>query len=628
MLSTIRPYQAEAVEKMLELYKHATFGVGCESPTGTGKSIMMAMLAHRLASQGKRVLILAHRKELVEGNAGAVELVTGERCGIELNTKYCTHEGDWRELKANGGIVSASVDTLQGKRLRRQPQDLYDVIICDEAHHVRPMTKKQLGEDCPECEGTGKQDGVECDSCEGKGKQYQTGSKYIKVRTHFGSKVWFGFSGTFYRAGSDYDKTNVMTKVFDQVYQTGTLFDFIDKGWLVDMRIMHLAAVAVHLDFSKLKKKGIITDKQAQEVWETHKLEALSALRHGIAENVGDRTTLIFSPKVEHAKWVVEFIQQADTTVYPNMGPETADYVASYDLADDGRRLPYHESRRDSVIDRLKNKQLQYCANQGVFTEGTDIPTVAALVLARLVQSNNLIRQMIGRGARTLKGVLDGLENATAEQRKAAIAASQKPDCLVLDFAGAMTEGAGRDIASPTKLIQGGWSEAQRKMAEQYWKVMWEKGKAPSLLEAKEEIEHAASDWMQGVRAMIQEAGEKVDWEVTEIDPRTDSRKAVATVHLEGPGGGATDAQVRFLITLQNQLNFQKFSHASAMALSKKEAANEINELKKLRDQLPAPRWAYKVLRDLGYRGTMPDSWGGAQKLIDEIKKGERSLTY
>ena len=140
-LDTIRPYQYEAIDRMLELREQATFGVGLESPTGTGKSIMMAMLAARLASQGRRVLILAHRKELVDGNAFAVEQVTGERCYRELNTLYRTDEGAWIDLKRNGGITSASVDTLQGKRLRSQPSDLYTDIICDEAHHVRPLTR-------------------------------------------------------------------------------------------------------------------------------------------------------------------------------------------------------------------------------------------------------------------------------------------------------------------------------------------------------------------------------------------------------------------------------------------------------------------------------------------------------
>jgi len=629
ILKTVRPYQTEAIDRMLELREQATFGVGLESPTGTGKSIMMAMLAARLASQGRSVLILAHRKELVEGNAFAVEQVTGERCYKELNTKYRTTEGDWNDLQRNGGITSACIPTMQGRRLRKMPTGLYTDIICDEAHHVRPLTKKQLGLPCEDCDSQGKvfdeEKGkeVECEACEGKGKIIETGSSYMKCKAHFNVPVWYGLSGTLYRKHGKTDD-NIMTKVFDKVYSTGTLFEFIDQGWLVDMRIQHLAAVAVHLDFSRLAKKGMVTDKQAQEVWQTHKLEALSALRHGLAEWCKDRTTLIFSPKVQHAKWVTEFIQQADTNIYPNMGPETADYVASYAIGEADERLKYDDNRRTSIIERLRAGSLQWCANQGVFTEGTDIPTVGALALCRVTQSINLIKQMIGRGARTLKGVLDGLENATPGERKAAIAASKKPDCLVLDFVGAMTQGAGQYLANPTKIVEGeGWGEAQKKMAAEYWKVMWEKGKAPSLLEAKEEIEHATSDWMKGVRAMLAESREEVTWEVTEIDPRGSNRQ-VATTHMDGPGGGATDKQVRFLVSLQNTLDWQKYSYPEIKAMTARQVGKEIDEFVKLRNELPMPKWMYKEFKKYGIHHGFPNSWGKGQEALDKLKKNSQ----
>lgn len=598
--------------------------------TVTHNSIMMGMLAERLASQGRRVLVLAHRQELVKGNALAVEQVTGERCWMELNTKARTNYADWRELKGNGGIVSASVDTLQGKRLRGMPTDLFDDIICDEAHHVRPLSKKNLGEPCEACEATGKAEDesgklVKCEECGGKGKIIESGSKYLKVKTHFNVPIWYGFSGTFWREG--YKGKNDMMRVFDQVHRTGTLFEFIDQGWLVDMRILHLAAVAIHLDFTKLGKKGMITDKQAQEVWETHKLEALSALRKGIAENVDNRTTLIFSPKVQHAKWITEFIQQADTNIYPNMGPETAEYVASYLLGDGGERSSYPDDLRISVIERLRAGGLQYCANQGVFTEGTDIPRVAALVLSRLCQSINLIKQMIGRGARTLPGVLDGLEDATADVRKAAIQASGKKDCLVLDFAGAMTEGAGVHIASATDIVDGAnWGKIQQEYAKKFWAVMWERGEAPSLLEAKQEIEHATSEWMQGVRAMMQEHTASVEWEVTEINPRGEN-KQVATTHHDGIAGGASDKQINYAVSLQNNLKDQRHTLPELRAMTSKQIGTLIGELKEIRDQLPAARWMFKVLREqYGHSGQMPLSYKDGQDLIDHYKKHGNKL--
>jgi superfamily II DNA or RNA helicase len=67
--------------------------------------------------------------------------------------------------------------------------------------------------------------------------------------------------------------------------------------------------------------------------------------------------------------------------------------------------------------------------NVGILTTGWDHPPVSEIFIAKPTKALNKYTQMIGRGTRTLPGVIDGLE--TVEQRKAAIAASQKP-CFVI----------------------------------------------------------------------------------------------------------------------------------------------------------------------------------------------------
>ena len=613
-----RPYQQEAVDRVLQLRSMAKLGTGLESPTGTGKSLMAALLASKLASEGRRVLILAHRNELVTGNARAVEMLTGERCHIELNTEYKTDYVDWRELKGNGGIVSASVDTMQGKRLKRMPADLYTDIIVDECHHTRPLSSKNFGYKCKQCNGTGKKQKDDCTLCDGTGEARETGSKYLRVKHHFNVQPdgFFGLSGTFHRDGkkqADGLRENIMGKVFDQVHVTGSLYYFIDEGWLVDPIFDHMSAVSVALDFSRLKTKHI-SEKQAQEVWETHKLEALSALRHGLHESCGDRITLIFSPKVQHAVWINEFIQSADTNVYPNMGPETSDYVASYTLNSDGSRGKYEDGRRIAAIQRMRAEQMQWCANQGVFTEGTDIPSVSALAMCRQTESRNLNRQMIGRGLRTLDGVLAGLENATAAERLAAIAASRKPNCLVLDMVGVTQNKSVADIATPTSILQvDGWTEKQQEYAKRFWQVMWSKGKTPSMREAKEAIEHASSAWMQGVRAMMQEARESVNWEVTRVDMRNGTGTQVATTHRDQSPDRPTDKQVAFLVRLVRDTGVYDWSKEEIGKFDRRTVSAKIAELKPIRDAMPAPGWLQKQLRDAGLPAA--PNWGMAYEI-------------
>lgn len=67
-------------------------------------------------------------------------------------------------------------------------------------------------------------------------------------------------------------------------------------------------------------------------------------------------------------------------------------------------------------------------------TEGFDAPATEVIANCRPTKSESLYLQILGRGTRPLAGVVDGPE--TAEERKAAIAASAKQSCTMLDFVG------------------------------------------------------------------------------------------------------------------------------------------------------------------------------------------------
>lgn len=62
---TLRPYQQEAVDATLRHFRQQNHPGVIVLPTGAGKSLVIAELA-RLAK--RRVLVLAHVKELVEQN--------------------------------------------------------------------------------------------------------------------------------------------------------------------------------------------------------------------------------------------------------------------------------------------------------------------------------------------------------------------------------------------------------------------------------------------------------------------------------------------------------------------------------------------------------------------------------
>lgn len=104
-----------------------------------GKTICFAKVAEDQVAAGKKVLILAHRDELLEQAADKIGSVTGLRCAKEKGWE--TSAGSWYR------ITVGSVQTLmRDKRLSRFPPDEYGTIIVDEAHHALAASyQKVLG---------------------------------------------------------------------------------------------------------------------------------------------------------------------------------------------------------------------------------------------------------------------------------------------------------------------------------------------------------------------------------------------------------------------------------------------------------------------------------------------------
>ena len=124
----LRPYQEEARTKIKDEWDKGNKKTLLVLPTGCGKTIVFAMIAADMVKKGKRVLILAHRAELLEQAADKIRRSTGLICSVEKAEESCI--GSWFM------ITVGSVQTLQKeKRLSRFNNEHFDVIIVDEAHH-------------------------------------------------------------------------------------------------------------------------------------------------------------------------------------------------------------------------------------------------------------------------------------------------------------------------------------------------------------------------------------------------------------------------------------------------------------------------------------------------------------
>lgn len=125
----LRPYQQQARERIHAEWENGHTRTLLVLPTGTGKTIVFASVAADQVRAGRRVLILAHRGELLEQAADKLQRSTGLVSAVEKADATCLNT--WFR------VVVGSVQTLQRTaRLERFPHDYFGTIIIDEAHHA------------------------------------------------------------------------------------------------------------------------------------------------------------------------------------------------------------------------------------------------------------------------------------------------------------------------------------------------------------------------------------------------------------------------------------------------------------------------------------------------------------
>lgn len=341
----LRPYQTEAVSRVIEEIKtrKSTLVV---MPTGTGKTVCFAHIARQ--RQG-RVMVIAHREELVQQAADKVRTVTGQSPDIEM-----------AEYKAGrlykSPVVVASVQTLcapmgNTSRMEKFIPHEFDMLVIDEAHHA-------------------------------------TAESYRRVIRHFtknsGARV-VGFTATPDRT----DKA-ALGMVFESVAYKYEIMQAMDDGWLCPVETQQV--IVKDMDFSHVRSvAGDLNQGELASIMEQEKV--LHRVVTPTIEIADGRRTLVFAASVAHAERMAEIF---------NRHGVTAAIVHGGTFKDERRR----------ILNAYNDGKIQVLCNCGVATEGFDSPGIEVVAIARPTTSRALYTQMVGRGTRVLPGVVDGIQSS------------------------------------------------------------------------------------------------------------------------------------------------------------------------------------------------------------------------
>ncbi|KAF9294618.1 hypothetical protein BGZ88_003629 [Linnemannia elongata] len=349
----LRPYQQECIDKCLENLKNGIMRQIVSLPVGSGKTVIFSHLMEQVPAPfpgANKTLILAHRQELLEQTRNHIlRNGTGLRVTIDQGKRVADMTAD---------VILASVPTLgrsgTTRILKYNPQD-FKCIIIDEAHHA-------------------------------------AADSYGRILRHFGADVpkthifLYGCSATVRR----HDGLK-LGGVFDYISFHKGFITMIDDKWLCGLRV---STIKTEFDLKDVQTRGgdFVTKDLA--------LKVNTPVRNDVVVRsymtyCGERkSTVVFAVDIAHLESLAETFRKY-----------------GYDAR--GLSSKTNDDERARMLKDFKNQKFPVIVNCGILTEGTDIPVIDAIIMARPTKSNVLFQQMLGRGMRLHPG---------------------KEDCLVLDF--------------------------------------------------------------------------------------------------------------------------------------------------------------------------------------------------
>lgn len=336
---TLRPYQRDALTA-IDAHRAPGARILCVAPTGAGKTTIFCQLAVDEIARGGRVLVIAHRTELMAQAYGRL-IVSGveeRRVGVIMADGIIVHPTTGRKercVRPLAPVQVASIDTL---RRRHKPEGI-TLVIVDECHRALAKSYRDVFEAYP-------------------------------------AAVHLGFTATPYRGDG-----GGLGDVYRTLVQVTTPKALMDAGFLSEPRVFS------HPHRADLSKVTTVAGDYAQDelAKAVDKRELIGSIVEHWKRHLEGVRTVAFATNVEHSKHIVEQFVAAGVPA-EHLDGET------------------DTTTRAGILSRIDSGETLVVGNCGVLCEGWDQPSVKGCILARPTKSRAVYVQQAGRVLRPYQG--------------------------------------------------------------------------------------------------------------------------------------------------------------------------------------------------------------------------------
>lgn len=355
----LRDYQLAAADAVINDWGQDIRRTAVVLPTGSGKTAVAAEVVRRAREKGLRVVMLAHRGELLGQMRNAVHAVDPDigEVGVVM-AEYNDPDPD---------IVVASFQTLASSPKRLQALGKRDVIVVDECHHITAPTYMSVLARL----GAGNADP-------------QAEDESTTPATAF----TLGLTATMYRSDG-----TALGNVWENVCFERDIEWAIDNGFLVAPKAKTVRVPELDGLGSIMTVAGDYNKAQLSEIMA--KSASVNAVVDAVKTHAADRAMIVFAASVPHAEVLAEALTQAGVPSVSVTGSDPRSVRAE-------RYEKFHSGEVGALVTVM------------VLTEGADFPRCDCVVMARPTRSQVLYSQMIGRALRLYTDPVTGNKKTDA----------------------------------------------------------------------------------------------------------------------------------------------------------------------------------------------------------------------